>query len=103
MDWPQKVVIYDWGYSEYYDKITDKDPCIAGWAGWPCKATFTIVDKWTDSEGNIWYKLYTQQPKLQRWFELDKISKNGTVWESKSSSMFWYKELDINKAIYYRQ
>jgi hypothetical protein len=66
-DWPQKIIIYDWGYAEGYLKVTDKDPCIkwAGWPGIPCKWTYTIVDKWTDSEGNIWYREFTRQIKQQ--------------------------------------
>jgi hypothetical protein len=45
-----------------------------------------IVSKWTDSEGNIWYK--TTRNDISgpyagfKTTALSKLSKNGTVWES---------------------
>ena len=69
----QKYILYDWGYFEEYEKPTSE---------YPYPGTFIIVDKWTDSEGNIWYKEYVRERnEMNPTFELDKISKDGTVWE----------------------
>ena len=69
----QKIVMSDWGDWEMYTKVTDTF-FITG--------TFIIVDRWTDSEGNIWYKEYIRaRHELYPEFELDSISKSGTVWE----------------------
>ncbi len=44
-----------------------------------------IDSKWTDSEGNIWYKIHgTVSAGLYvgtKWQELDKLSKSATIWE----------------------
>ena len=44
-----------------------------------------IDSKWTDAEGNIWYKTYGTVKagayKGTKWQELDKLSKSATVWE----------------------
>lgn len=40
----------------------------------------TIVEKWVDSEGNIWYKRHIDT-SYGEWIELDKISDNGTTLE----------------------
>ena len=70
-------------------------------------ATFTIEDKWTDSEGNIWYKiLYTITEQIISNFELTKISDNGTTLESVISIIDYPTEIVPNDGInfiYYRQ
>jgi hypothetical protein len=70
-------------------------------------ATFTIEDKWTDSEGNIWYKiLYTETEQILSNFELTKISDNGTTLELVISVIDYPTEIDPNNdmyRIYYRQ
>jgi hypothetical protein len=69
----QKWVIYDWGGYERYSKATDETFVIGA---------YIIVDRWTDSEGNIWYKTYVHE--RNEWipvFELNKISKAGAVLE----------------------
>ena len=70
-------------------------------------ATFTIEDKWTDSEGNIWYKiLYTETEQIISNFELSKISDNGTTLELVISVIDSPTEIDPNDStylIYYRQ
>ena len=44
-----------------------------------------IYAKWTDSEGNIWYKTFgtvvAGAYKGTKWQELDKLSHSATVWE----------------------
>ena len=71
-------------------------------------ATFTIEDKWTDSEGNIWYKiLYTETEQILSNFELTKISDNGTTLELVISIIDYPTEIDprydVTYLIYYRQ
>jgi len=93
--YPQKIEMYDWGDWETYSKVTDTS-FISG--------TFIIVDKWTDSEGNILYKEYVRERHgLYPEFELDRISKSGTVWEY----VFGYDDFPtadnmISKNPYYR-
>jgi hypothetical protein len=73
---PQKVVIAIDGY-KLYSKISDSVPSEEN--------TWQIDSKWTDSEGNIWYKTFGTVTmgtyKGARWQELEKLSKSGTVWE----------------------
>ena len=72
-EYKQKIVMNYWGDWETYKEATDE---------FFDNGTFIIVDRWTDSEGNIWYKEYIrEQNYLYPIFELDKISKSGTVWE----------------------
>ena len=75
----QKEVITPDGWKQY-SKILDTDRLQEG--------TAQIESKWTDSDGNIWYKrriivtagnLADAGTKDQ---ELDKLSKSATVWES---------------------
>jgi len=44
-----------------------------------------IYSKWTDSEGNIWYKIFGTVKagayEGTKWQELAKLSKSSTVWE----------------------
>jgi hypothetical protein len=71
--YPQKFVLHFWGEWEEYRHAT-QDTYLSG--------TFVLVDRWTDSEGNIWYKDYIRMRNCPYpSFELDKISKDGTVWE----------------------
>jgi hypothetical protein len=66
--------LYDWGYWREYAKETDE---------FYKEGTYILVDCWTDAEGNIWYKDFVRMRNgLYPVFEIDKISKNGTVWES---------------------
>jgi hypothetical protein len=73
---PQKAVVTVDG-NKLYSKISDSVPSEEN--------TFQIDSKWTDSEGNIWYKIFGTVTmgayKGARWQELEKLSKSGTVWE----------------------
>ena len=71
---PQKVVCYHWGSYDIFMRATDTNPSYKG--------ANTIVAKWVDKEGNTWTKMYWRE----NWtttvhFELDRFSKNGTVYE----------------------
>ena len=72
----------------------------------PEKGKHTIIDKWTDSEGNILYKRKAEG--VYMWFELDKISRDGTTLEVVYSFVFdkYPTEIDPNHKdyrIYHRQ
>ncbi len=71
----QKFILYDWGFWEAWDNAASTSP-----STYP--GTYILVAKWTDTEGNIWYKEYVRERHgMNPTFELDKISKDGTVWE----------------------
>jgi hypothetical protein len=97
----QKFIYYYWGYAEKYKEVSNKTPTY--------KITFTIVEKWTDSEGNVWYKTFNRHnAAMTTVFWITKISNNGTVCESVSNyGEFPSKdELNVDNFdyhIYYRQ
>lgn len=71
----QKIVYYYWGYGEFYRIVTNENPAE--------RFGFTITDKWSDSEGNFWYKMYEiTDNDYSVYFELCKISNNMTVLET---------------------
>ena len=99
----QKKVITHWGYFEFFSRVDSTSP---SWKG-----TQFLVDKWTDSEGNIWYKEYRMESfhyGASRRFCLDKISNNGNTYEFIWSSFDFPTEDQMNPdgpnyCIYYRQ
>jgi hypothetical protein len=97
----QKRINYYWGYGESYREASSETPTY--------RITFTIVEKWIDSEGNVWFKNFTLHTgNLNPVFEILKISNNGTVCESvRNQGDFPSKEeLNVNHpyySIYYRQ
>ena len=71
---------------------------------------YTIIDKWTDSEGNIWYKLITEYGDKtygsRPAYELRKISNSALTLEFVFSMDNYPTEIDPNHRyyfIYYRQ
>jgi hypothetical protein len=71
---PQKVVNNYWGSIDIFMKATDPAPSFRG--------AHTLVEKWKDREGNIWYKLYWRDnggPSI--YYEIDRISNNGSTFE----------------------
>ncbi|MGQ9616770.1 MAG: hypothetical protein ACUVWJ_10285 [Spirochaetota bacterium] len=77
----QKFVYYWWGYFEIYRFADDKKP----WG----RGTSTIVDKWIDNEGAIWYKEFCRMDWSSRTiiFRLIKLSDNARKWESVQSTI----------------
>ena len=97
----QKIINRSDGTSELYEGMAD----IAH-----ATSKYIIIDKWTDSEGNIWYKIirefgekaYGEKP----YYELHKISNSGLIWEYVFSFDNYPTEIDSNHPyylIYYRQ
>jgi len=105
----QKFVIGPDGGKAYL-KLTDTTPFF--------ETGGEIVSKWTDSEGNVWYKVLGIRTKGSysgvRFKELDKVSKSGSVLESMWPAPTSDKEMknpryparidpkDPNYAIYYK-
>ena len=97
----QKLINYTWGYTESFWLVTDQ------YVNHPC--TFYIMDKWSGSEGIIWYKVTLQikgNPSVRLY--LVKINeKEGSreqVWNYKD----FPSESDLTPehvqyGIYYRQ
>jgi hypothetical protein len=82
-----------------YMSVTDSQSSAKGW--------FKILKKWTDSEGNIWYRIDFNDPGVEIIrHQLTKISNSGNTMESVFSAVEHPKELDkdnINYRIRYRQ
>ena len=62
--------------------------------------THKITDKWTDSEGNIWYKCEVSFT-IQKVYELDKISNSGKTWEFVFSYSKYPTKIDPGDAEYH--
>ena len=96
-----KKRLYTWGYYEDYRPFDSEVVQLKG--------TFVIVDKWTDSEGNLWYKTYLRYSGASEIIhELDKISNNGNTWEYAYTTTHFPSESKLNPdntryRIYYRQ
>lgn len=71
--YPQKFVVFNWGYTENYHKQTDES-----YSG---RNTFTLIEKWKDEEGNTWYKDFEQTSNGGRCFYINRISKDGNTYE----------------------
>lgn len=87
-----------------YERI-DTDARISG--------TFTITDRWTDGNQNIWYKVAVVHPRTGKYYLLAKLSNSGTALEC-ACSIFDYptaveansragnQEPIVEYSIYYR-
>ena len=84
----QKIVTSSSG-SEYYYKISDPSPM--------GESTESIVSRWTDSDGNVWYKTLDTGTygtlNGMMWQSLSRLSKSATVWEYEWALV---GELDLN-------
>ncbi len=96
-----KIVITRYGYSTIYKKVDSLYPIL--------EATLYIVEKWNDSEGNLWYmSIWRDEYTTNFYHELDKISKDGKTWESVYTTTEFPSESDLTPdndryRIYYRQ
>ena len=82
-----------------YDKDSSTKPSYIG--------TYTITKKWTDDEGDIWYKIHNVIGEgADDLYELCKISDSGSIYEFVTSQDDYPTELDQNSIryrIHYRQ
>ena len=97
-----KYEIYRDGTFNAYNKTSDTGKNRSGY--------YEIVEKWIDSEGNIWYKTYIWEgAKVEgqpAGYELDKFSNSGNVKEYIDLGADFPTEIDKNHPqyrIYYRQ
>ena len=99
--YPQKIILFNWGYYEDYTKVDS--------TAYEKRGTFHIINKWTDSEGNTMYEsIVRAEYDIRPALELGKINKDKTTWESTFNyiNLPTESELnpdDVNYRIYYRQ
>ena len=94
---PKRVTIKPGGYDGFY-------PADAMEPMWT--AEYAISDKWTDAEGNVWYKVRWVIANINGGFSLYKISESGKILEQINSQWEYPKELDANSEyyrVYYRK
>ncbi|MBW8003044.1 MAG: hypothetical protein FVQ80_13665 [Planctomycetes bacterium] len=97
----QKIITKPDGTYELYGSVTDMVHQLT--------FKYTIIDKWTDSDGNIWYKIiakYKTEYMEQTRYGLDKISNSGRTWEYVGSANDYPTKIGPNHPeyrIYYRQ
>jgi hypothetical protein len=86
----QKTIYYKWGYGEVFKKASDAN--LTG------KFTFILVEKWTGSDGSIWYKEFDLMSYGVRYYCLTRISKDGKTLETITSIgvMEFPSESDLN-------
>jgi len=82
-----KFVYHDWGYAEGFKLAGDETAAV--------KFTFILVEKWTDSKGNTWYK-ELEQAKGAKNYLLCRISKDGTTLEQIYRSTGFPMESDLS-------
>ena len=99
---PARWELYRDGSWDGYNRISDTGKKYTG--------HYEIVDKWTDSEGNIWYKTHVWYGPIDEVhisaYEIDKFSESGKVWEYISDKFEFPTEIaesDYRYHIYYRQ
>ena len=67
--------------------------------------SYKIKDKWTDSEGNIWYKVQHSRPTYEV-YQLHRISNSGKTMEFMSLRADYATEIDpdgLGYHVYHRQ
>lgn len=100
-NYAQKIITTNEGTYEIYNGVNDIVPI--------SKIQYTITEKWTDSDSNIWYKIaskykteYTERARLG----LNKIDNTGSTWEIVIAKDDYPTQIDPNHPeyrIYYRQ
>ena len=99
-----KIIIKPGGTYDEYNMSYSDSPSL--------KWGYTITDKWTDFDGNIFYKfivksIYKEEVvRTSTWYYLAKIDKTGNVYEYNDSVVDFPSEIDPNHgnyAIHYRQ
>jgi hypothetical protein len=86
---PQKIVSHPWGAYDIYMLATNKTPNYRG--------SRIIVDKWLDSKGNTWYKIYNRENWTDKaiW-ALERVNKDGKFKEYVWSHIDFPSEADLN-------
>jgi hypothetical protein len=91
----QRIVFRaDWTF----ERFTWADRDVSDWAD-----RYKITGKWTDSEGNVWYKIHWQKNYLSEDYGLFKISNSGKKCEYVSDPIeYGYPKKIDPKALSYR-
>lgn len=92
-EFPGKLILYPWGLVEQFAGPSD---AAATWTG-----TSIIVERWTDEEGNTWYREYrrgSQAPGFAS-FVLDRVSADETVLESVSGPSAWPRPSELGASV----
>ncbi len=71
-----KVTIHSTGFFEAFSGLNQASPTETG--------VITIVEKWKGTDGSLWYITFFRDSLGGDSFGLQKVSKNGSVWEG-----FW--------------
>ena len=83
---PAKFIYTSDGRWVWYWWPTDENPSKEG--------VYSILEKWTDSDGNIWYKLTSENIlKKRRFYEILKISDSGNTLEQDCG---YIKTIELN-------
>ena len=99
-----KIIIEPEGY--YYEY----DPSYSD--SWIFKGDYTIIQKWTDADGNTYYKymvttIHEVVPQVgDKWYYLASIDKSGDIFEYVDSAVEFPSEINPNYYTYtirYRQ
>jgi hypothetical protein len=69
------------------------------------EGTYAITERWTDSEGNIWYKMRATGKSIKyrdkvEWYLLSRISDSGKTLEYVYHPLDYHKKLDPNHPSY---
>jgi hypothetical protein len=97
---------FEWYRTEPSPWETDVEILEGGWIR-GTYGTYTIEDKWTDSDGNVWYKVEVVEV-ITSFYMLMKISDSNRVLEYMVGRVDYLTEIDPNDVqyryrIYYRQ
>jgi hypothetical protein len=80
-----KMVIHPWGLVEVFESVTS--------TSYAWRATSTIAQKWTDEEGNIWYKEFVRWSMRGFYaghaYNLVRISEDSGTLETISGNVGW--------------
>ncbi len=77
-------------------------PDISGYGAGRRYGRYLITGKWTDSEGNIWYKWHWVSSDSREFYTLGKISNSGSTLEVISASDKYPTEIDPKRAGYHK-
>lgn len=94
----QKLIIYPDGKVEYFSLADDKMGTY--------EARYLVTRKWSDPEGNIWYKIHWVGSWGREGFSLTKISNSGKTREFVSDDSEYPTKIDpehLQYRIYYRK
>ena len=98
---------YEVGRKEPASWEKDVEISEGGWHMW-VYGTYTIADKWTTADGNVWYKVQYNFYDLDKVYTLMKISDSNNTLEIIVSGIDYPEEIDhdadpYHYRIYYRQ